>query len=197
MRFSGFLKVTPEHDSIDRAGVPVWVEFGTIGTDGYRLLVGTTIYRWPIATLPDFFWRENPIVEMPGLYRITFTYYNRYDPEGEFGADTAGVELYSWHGGGLALPNGDRMIHPYFGSGTIVPPRVIYAGEDIQPIPPGDYNGDTMINLRDWQSFQSCFTGPGDDVFIILNVGCHNFDFEDDIDVDLVDFEVFQGLLSP
>jgi len=202
VRFSGFLRVEPKHDSVDQAGVPIWVDFGAVGYDGYRLLIGETIYRFWLLTPPDpadpffFFFRENPIVEMPGLYRIEFTYINRYDPTGELGSPWAGMELHSWHGGGLPWPMGERMIHPLFGPGTIVPPRVIYQQEDVQPVQPGDFTADTFVDFRDLQFFQSCFTGPGDDIFIILNAGCHNFDFDDDIDVDLNDWEVMQGLLQ-
>ncbi len=52
----------------------------------------------------------------------------------------------------------------------------------------GDFNGDQTVNLTDYQTFQSCFTGPGGS----LGGGCGAGDFDCDNDIDLRDFAWFQ-----
>lgn len=56
------------------------------------------------------------------------------------------------------------------------------------PILPGDGNGDTLVDLDDYALFLQCVTGPGGD----LLPGCEAFDFDIDLDVDLLDFAGFQ-----
>lgn len=195
IRFSGFLKVTFDDDTTD-AGLPVWVDFGTFGYDGYRLVVGETIYRWPLVPIEDFFWRENPICEAVGLYPITITMFNRYDPGNAFGYGDVGIELYSWHGSERAWPVGERMIHPTRGAGSIIPPRVIYQIQDVSPVGLADFNADGGVDLRDARWFQHCYSGPSKGEFLALRPGCLAFDFDQDRDIDLEDHQLFEELLD-
>lgn len=195
IRFSGFLKVTMEDDCLAGVGPPISVDFATMGNDGYHLLVGRTILLAPRVGNPDLFLRDDPFLRLPGMYRIEFTYLNIYDPTGDLGFERAGVELYSWHGGGLIRPAGYRIIHPTRGPGTIVPPRVIYQVDDVLDVPEGDFDANTIIDLQDLRWLQPCFTGPGDE-FLNLISWCREFDFDEDGDVDLDDHAVFRVLLS-
>ena len=43
------------------------------------------------------------------------------------------------------------------------------------------------VDLVDFASLQNCFTGLGES----LSAGCGSFDFDEDGDVDLLDFEAF------
>lgn len=208
IKFEGYLKVTFDEDLTSAIGLPIWVDFGTIGYDGFRLEVGTTIYRFPkmfvVDGEPSFFWRENPICEAAGMFPIRVTYYNRYDADLDpdpptqqsYHNEYAGIEVYTWHGSELALPAGQNMVHAVRGPGTIIPPRVIYQADDVQPLVTGDFTADGQVDGRDLRWFQTCFTGPGDELFVLLATGCHRFDFDEDRDVDLTDFATFLGLLE-
>jgi len=208
IKFEGYLKVTFDEDLTSAIGLPIWVDFGTIGYDGFRLEVGTTIYRFPkmfvIGGEPIFFWRENPICEAAGMFPIRVTYYNRYDADLDpdpptqqnYHNEYAGIEVYTWHGSELALPAGQNMVHAVRGPGTIIPPRVIYQAGDVQPLVTGDFTADGLVDGRDLRWFQTCFTGPGDEIFVLLATGCHRFDFDEDQDVDLTDFATFLSLLE-
>lgn len=194
IKFSGFLRVAMDDDTVPGVGLPVWVDFGTAAQDGYRLFVGQTIYRFPLVGTLDFFWREQPILEATGMFRIEFTYFSKYDPFASLKAEAAGVELYTWHGGGLPWPAGENMIHPQLGPGTIIPPRVIYRQDDIQPLSPGDFDADTDVDAQDVRWFQNCFTGPGSEGLLLLETGCERFDLDEDVDVDATDYAGFLGL---
>ncbi len=198
IKFSGYLRVameddTPPDESVVWTGLPVWVDFGTAAQDGYRLVVGQTIYRFPLVGTLDFFWREQPILESTGMFRIEFTYFNKYDPFGSLRTESTGVELNTWHGGGLPWPSGNNMIHPRLGPGTIIPPRIIYRLEDIQPLMPGDFDADSDVDAQDARWFQTCFTGPPDEGVLLLDIGCERFDFDEDVDVDAADYALFLG----
>ena len=52
----------------------------------------------------------------------------------------------------------------------------------------GDCDDDGDVDLQDFFSFQTCFTGPGG----YLDAGCECVDFDGDNDVDLADFLAFQ-----
>ncbi|MEK6677328.1 MAG: hypothetical protein AABZ47_16960 [Planctomycetota bacterium] len=199
LRFSGFLKVSFDDDieSGDGAiGLPIWVEFGCMGHDGYRTKVGEVSYRIPIVNPVDGFYHENFIIDSVGMFPIRVTYFNRYDPNGNFGAGRAGIEFYSWHGGGLAWPAGEFLVHAVHGTSTIVPPRIIYSESDNLPLLPGDYDADADSDLRDAQFFQNCYTGDGEEKGgFNLDLGCEWLDFEEDRDVDLLDFGSFQQVM--
>ena len=189
LKFSGFLRVAFEDETLGGVGLPVGVDFGTSGYDGFRFLLGTSIYRLPIVNPDDSFYRENAFVEAVGLFPVEVTYYNRYEPDDPLGR--AGIELYSWHGGGLAWPMGDRMIHPARGPGTIVPPWLIYQLIDIQSIRPGDFTADSLVDLADFGWFEFCFTGTVTDPSGSIRPGCDSLDFDGDLDVELDDYATF------
>ncbi len=189
IRFRGYLKVALEHGTQSIPGLPVWVDFGSIGYDGYRTLTGMTIYRSPRVNPLNPFFTENGIFFALGLFPIEVSFYNRLDPDNEFGYDRAGLEFYSWHGGGLALPGGQLMVHPTRGPATLVPPWLIYQAEDIRPLLPGDFEGDADVDLADWSWFESCFTGPQGEMSIL---NCETFDADTDFDVDLLDVATIQ-----
>lgn len=197
IRFSGLLKVRLEDDTVGSVPPPAWVDFGTYGYDGYRLKIAQTIYRFPLVAPLDFFWRENGIMNIGGLYPIEYTWFNQWDPMGTLGTETVGMELYSWHGGGLELPGGENMNHPQFGFGTIVNPAIIYQPGDEQPVPVGDFDGDGHVNLRDANWFNICFSGPLGEVPILLGLECDRFDFDKDTDVDIDDYVDLMLKLEP
>ncbi len=194
IKFRGYLRVELNDDHTLTPGLSVWVEFGTIGFDGFRTAIEEqTIYRLPIVNENFPFFHENSIVLGLGLFPIEITTFNRYDPKGVM--RHAGIEFYSWHGGALNWPAGENLVHPVFGAATIVPPRVIYQFEDIRPLVKGDFDADFDIDVLDFQWLQTCFTGPGgDDVF--LDEGCNALDFDDDNDVDVDDFAAFAKVVG-
>ena len=53
---------------------------------------------------------------------------------------------------------------------------------------PGDFNGDSQVDLADFAQFSACLTGPG----ATPPAGCACLDFEPDADVDLRDFAALQ-----
>jgi hypothetical protein len=199
IRFTGFLKVSFLDDSEGTYGLPVWVDFAAMGRDGFRVKMGSESFRIFMANETNEFFHDFFIIEALGLFPIEITYFNRYDPSGTDGAEFAGIELYSWHGGGLPWPAGERLTHATRGASTIVPPRVIHQGEEKLPsLRFGDYDADTDIDLADAQWFQVCFTGPGEDVMgpLFLDIGCRWLDFDFDIDIDTADFAILRTLLA-
>ncbi|MGB0716687.1 MAG: hypothetical protein ACPGXK_12460, partial [Phycisphaerae bacterium] len=200
LKFTGYLAVRFEDDISSLIGPPLWVDFGTLGYDGYRLVVGETIYRFPKVPLigeePVFFWRENPICEVGGLFRIEFTYLNIYDTDPDpdptvFHTEYTGIELYTWHGSELDHPGGLFMIHPERGQGTIIPPRVIYQEEDQTEVITHDFDADQNIDLFDFGWMQNCFSGPVTEESFFLDPGCFIFDSDEDGDLDLFDYPDF------
>ena len=125
--------------------------------------------------------------------------FNKYDPFGSLHAELAGIELYTFHPGGMELPGGKDMVstnHPEFGQGSIIPPTVIYDFEDIiTPAPMADFDRDADTDLRDVQFFQVCYTGVPEG-FPLLPDGCFAFDFDEDVDVDLDDLAAFLQFLE-
>lgn len=194
LRFTGFVKVTLSdetrvRDSID---LPVWIDFGTMGFDAYRTFIGATVYQAPnVRWTGQPFFNFGPSVSVLGLFPVEITYLNIYDPGNLMGNERAGVEVYSWHGGGKPWPAGNQMVHPERGPATLVPPRVIYQEEDIRPVVSGDFEADFDIDLRDFQWLQLCmFT----DAFI-LPPGCDSHDFDGNKEIDLSDYQAFQQVL--
>ncbi len=175
---------------------PVWMDFGTIGYDGYRVrLELTSIYRIVIPTPPDAFYTENAIIDLPGVYPIEVTYFQKYDPTGEFEAERAGLELMTCHTDGMETPNGHLLPCPG-GPARLTPPWYIYDEKDVRPVKPGDFDVDGDVDLRDWAYVQNCFTGPDFEGF--LTNGCHAFDADRDDDVDLTDvFELMTAWGGP
>lgn len=198
LRFNGYLKVSFSHNTLPDPNLPVWVEFGTNGYDGFRLRVHDTVYRLPIVDPEYSFYYENCITEGLGLYPIQFTYFNRYDPDNAFNMNRAGVELYSWHDGGLPWPAGNYLIHPYTGeAATIVPPSIIYQADDILPLMFGDFDAEHDVDIRDFQWLQNCFTGDGaEDGGFLLDPGCDMLDVESDDDIDLIDQQAMNPIFA-
>ena len=61
-------------------------------------------------------------------------------------------------------------------------------GEPVAP-PGGDYDVDGDVDLNDYAGFETCISEPGP---TSLPTGCDVFDFDYDLDADLVDFQVLQ-----
>ena len=55
--------------------------------------------------------------------------------------------------------------------------------------PPGDLTGDDIVDLADVPPFVDCFLGPG----ISATGPCQCADLDEDDDVDLEDFSIFQN----
>ncbi len=75
--------------------------------------------------------------------------------------------------------------------GGVFPPADIPAN--------GDFDTDGTVDLTDFQAFAHCYAGPDvrpmpdDPAITDCEVECHNaFDFDDDLDVDLLDFADLQ-----
>jgi len=85
-------------------------------------------------------------------------------------------------------------------SGTIGQPDAgMLSGGEFQlsggfwfPIPPGDCNNTGGVDLLDYDDFDECLFGPGGG----FQPECRCFDFDDDGDVDLVDYAVFQAAFT-
>ncbi len=199
LRFTGYVQVRLEDESRVRGGfvgLPVWVDFGSLGQDGFRTRVGGEDAYVRYDSSNGGPWLQfGPSIELLGLYPIEVTYFNRFDPDGSLGAPRAGFEFYGWYEGGMALPGGQNMVHSVFGPGTLVPPDVIYQVDDIVPATLGDFDGDADIDFVDMRWFQTCFQPP-DGGFIILAAGCDWLDMDDDGDVDLDDYRVIEPLLA-
>lgn len=58
-----------------------------------------------------------------------------------------------------------------------------------EPVLSGDCNGDRHVDLADFEVFQACLFGPGDDP----GPACGCSDLDADGDIDLVDFAEFQA----
>lgn len=194
IRFSGLLDVRFEHSTLGEFGLPALIDFATQGYGGYRTRIGSTsIYRVQdsfAAGGPLF--TENALVLGLGLFPIQVTYLNRFDPDNLNGQERAGVELYSWHGGGLPWPAGEVLAWPGFGPMTVTPPRVVYQPEQIESPPKGDFDADTGVTLADYQGLQNCQSGPGP---AGLGPQCVKLDFDADDDVDVADVLQFVSML--
>lgn len=194
IRFSGLLNVQLADSSFNEYGLPLLIDFATQAHGGYRTRIGTTsIYRVQNTSFVGSpFMTENAVLLGLGLFPIQITYMQQYDPTNASGNDLAGIELYSWHPGGLPWPAGAAMNDPRFGDMTVTGPHVIYQPDTI-PIPAnGDYNGDRRSDLLDMQMLQLCFGGEGVDVLLATgDPACLVFDYDDDADVDSTDAQLF------
>jgi len=56
-----------------------------------------------------------------------------------------------------------------------------------------DLDGDSDVDVQDFQLFQACFNGPNRPP---LGPGCNRADFDADSDVDLGDFGLFQNCFN-
>ncbi len=192
VRFTGLIKVKISDETRIRESValPLWVDFGTMGYDGYRTRVGESVYRIAnVNWIDQPFFAFGPSIEAPGLYPIEVTYFNSYDPDGALDNERAGVELYSWHGGGLPWPAGNQMTHDELGPGTLVPPRVIYQLSDVRLLILGDFDADTDVDMHDFWWFQFCY----DPNVFFLPFGCDQLDFNSDGKVEEYDVDEFNS----
>ncbi len=194
LRFTGLLKITfaDEVRIRDIIGLPVWIDVGTMAYDGFQVRVGEVVYRRPNVKWAQPFFNFGPSVEVLGLFPIEITYLNIHDPDAVMGNERAGIEIYSWHGGGLPWPAGNQMIHEIFGAATLLPPRVIYQAQDARPVALGDFEADYDIDLGDFGWFQYC----SDPDFFFLPGICRVFDFDQDNDVDGADYVLFQKVFA-
>jgi len=190
MRFTGMVKVTFQDESriLGGKGLPVWMDFGSYGFDGYRTSVaGVECYRRINTNEFETAWFNfGPSIEVLGLYPIEVTYFNNYDPKGVRGAPRGGFELYSWHGSPYDWPAADiPPPHSVFGPMTLAPPWPIYQPGDELPMERGDFDGDADIDLEDYQWLQICFDPTN--TIGILAAGCDWVDFNLDLKLDLFD----------
>ena len=58
--------------------------------------------------------------------------------------------------------------------------------------PSADFDGDGVVDLRDFAAFQNCFTGEAPTE---CGDGCSLFDLDPDDDIDLSDFTIFLDAL--
>ncbi len=194
LRCTGFIKVlvSDEVRVRDVVALPIWIEVGTLGYDGFQVDVGETSYRFLNVKWARPFYHWGPSVELVGLFPIEISYLNIYDPDATLGNERAGLEIYSWHGDGLPWPAGLEMLHETRGPGTLLPPRVIYQKEDIRPIVKGDFNADTDIDLSDFRWYAIC----ADPDFFFLPAGCDWLDMNDDRRFQGSDYRQFQQTMT-
>jgi hypothetical protein len=191
IRFRGYVDVRLAHSTLGLPGLPVLLDFATFAHGGYRTRIGaTSIYRVQDSQFlsgPPLF-TENALVLATGMFPMTVTYLQRFDPNDAFGNALAGIELYSFHPGGLPAPAGAAIVDPVFGPMTITPPEVIYQPEQLAPPPHGDADGDKAVTLRDVQALQLCAgESPGG--------ACGVFDFTGDGLLGADDMEVFARVM--
>ena len=195
LRFTGLVKVTMADEVRVRELIelPVWVDFGTMGYGAYRTRIVSTVYENPnLRFIRQPFMSFGPSIEVPGLYPIEITYVNIQDPEGLRGNERAGVEVYSWHGGGMPWPAGEQMVHAEWGAATLAPPRVIYQFQDVLQIFTGDFDADTDVDLRDFRWFQVC----SDANLFFLPAGCYQLDFDGDSRLGTSDLPSFEAIFD-
>lgn len=197
LRFTGFMKaVFSDETRLEHptTSLPLWLDFGSMGYDGYRTRVGdVSCYRVVnVNVVKDPWYNFGPGVEVPGLFPVEITYFNHYDPDGTLGAPYAGFELYSWHEDGLPLPSGANAIHAVKGSMRLAPPRLIYEATDALPVVKGDFDADLDFDLQDFQGLQGCLTTVPDK----FASGCDWMNMDDSGHIDLEDFKFFFDLLA-
>lgn len=196
LRFNGLVNVRFEDSTLGTYGLDVLLDFATQGFGAYRTRIGATnIYSLSDTRFGGPLFGENGLIQALGLFPIQITYLNRYDPNAQFNHEKVGVELYSWHPGGLPWPAGQLLNIPGFGLAAVTPPSVIYQAQDI-PLPvKGDADGDLASTLGDFRAMQNCYTGAG---AFALSPSCTALDFDNDGDIDGRDTLIFNGaMLGP
>lgn len=199
IRFRGLLKVTLDDEVRirDEITLPIWVDVGTMGFDGYRVSMVQLIYRRPDVNPDNAPWEQfGPALGGMGLFPIEIAYFNRYDPYSILNAPRAGVEVYSWHGSEKAYPAGEQMVHDVFGAGTLLPPRVVYQPEDALEVPMGDFEGDADVDLADWRWLQVCYNADPNAPPFIYQIGCEEVDFNVDGRVGDHDVAMFNSVFD-
>lgn len=75
-------------------------------------------------------------------------------------------------------------------------PAVVTGGQtSIDPIAPSDFDGDSDVDVSDFQHFQDCFNGPNRP-YKMEGADCRDADLDGDMDVDVADFLSFQGCFN-
>ena len=199
LRFTGLVKFRLSDEvrtDLPFIGMPLWADFATMGYDGYRTIVGTqTIYRVPDVNLNNNPWTTlGPSIEVLGLFPVTVTYFNRYDPTGVLGAEFLGIELYGYFPSEKDYPAGRQMFNERHGFGRLVPPDVVYLtdAEDVLPATSGDFDADMDIDLADAQWLQYCANPDFDP----LPSGCHIYDVNSDGVISLEEMAAILGAMS-
>ena len=192
IRFHGALRVRLADDETETVAMPVFLSFGVFGSDGFRVRIGETVFRIPLTQMANgTFFFEHAVLEVPGMYPFEVTLFNRYDPNETSGTEYVGIELYSFFPGGLPRPGGENMSHPVDGGpGTLLPPGVVFAEEDVLPWFLGDFDADHDSDADDAAWFEECFIEP-------VLMGCWQMDFDADDDVTCTDWEMFQDGWTP
>lgn len=105
-----------------------------------------------------------------------------------------------------------RLVATSGGLGPSQPFTLLFAnvpvrGGEFPPTPTaanGDWDGDHAVDGDDHAAFVVCLDGPerrpapADPGFTTCEVDCYNaFDFDDDLDIDLMDFAAFQRKYNP
>lgn len=206
IRFSGYFGVRLSDSSFNPNAFPSAIDFALYGFDGFRITVGSTVFRELLVfdqcdptQSPPFPLKppttENGFFYALGVFPIEVTYFNRFDPTDAAGRSRAGIELYSWMGSGLVYPSGAVWVDPNNGRGpmTLMPGSLIYADDQLLPLVDGDFEGDGDVDLADYSWFPDCAVGPDSG----LNIGCIAFNFDGDPDVTLADFAILQNNFEP
>ncbi len=105
-----------------------------------------------------------------------------------------------------------KLVDTGSGLGSSPPFTLLFAnvpvrGGEFPPTPTpasGDFDGDHDVDGEDLMAFVVCISGPelrpepADPFVTTCEVDCYNaFDFDDDLDIDLADFAVFQWVYDP
>lgn len=113
-------------------------------------------------------------------------------------AGGAGLEMHRYTvdgGGAVRLQNGAYEISGSIGqsdAGTLSAGAFQITGGYWFELAQGDCNEDSGVNLFDYEAFAACQTGEGGGV----TADCVCQDFDEDDDVDLLDFQILQVLHS-
>lgn len=202
IRFSGYFAVRLSDSSlVNPDAFPAAIDFAIYGFDGFRINVGSTVFREILSPdlCPTFPLKppttENAFFYALGMFPIEVTYFNRYDPTSAAGRGRMGIEVYSWMGDGPVYPAGSFWVDPNNGRGpmTLMPGSLIYSEDQLLPLVPGDFEGDGDVDLADYFWFPQCAGGPEAG----LNIGCIAWNFDGDPDITLADFAVVQNNFAP
>jgi len=98
---------------------------------------------------------------------------------------------------------GDSVLTSATGMGTLehiaiastgdAGPHTLYIDSIEQICVPGDYNGDNVADLADFEAYGDCMTGPDAGP---VDPSCTAFDLDEDDDVDAEDFAQLQWRLG-
>lgn len=109
-------------------------------------------------------------------------------------AGTPEISWYTIDGGGVTFATGGSLELGATAGQPDAGPTMTGGGLELTggfwfELVTGDCNADGGVTLFDYNDFLACVTGPGGD---ILEDSCNCFDFDSDLDIDLIDWSVFQ-----